>query len=1147
MRPADLLQFFVRDPRNGALRDALSHRGNKVELHGAVGSGIPLVTAGVLCHEDELIQPRHHVFILDDKEQAAYFMNDLQAVLENIRPVLFYPRSARVPYAEEEAVENANIAMRAEVLNEINGGRDGLCIVTFPEALAEQVITRKELSDQTFTISTGESYTMDFLDELLLAYEFEKVDFVYEPGQYSMRGGIVDIFSFSFDHPYRIEFFGDDVESIRKFDPTSQLSVAKMTRATIVPNVGNARLHEAHEPFFSFLPPECILWMADAKRCEAGLDKAMERARSHFDRLSGEVKRTPPEELYLDGTHLNGLLAPFTVVEFGGGATWPQRTILKYGMTAQPAFNKQFDLISSNLRANHKHGYVNVVVSGQATQLERLHDVFHDRLEEGEEPVPYKPIPMELSEGFVDKELKLLVYTDHQLFERYHRFRLKEGFRKNKEALTIKELMSLEVGDYVVHIDHGIGEFSGLHKIEVNGKMQEAIRLTYRGGDVLYVSIHSLHRISKYSSKEGTQPKINKLGTNTWAQTKQKTKGRVKQIAYDLLQLYAKRKAAPGHAYPNDGYLQHALEASFMYEDTPDQNAASEAVKEDMLKSTPMDRLVCGDVGFGKTEIAIRAAFRAACDGKQVAVLVPTTILSMQHFKSFSRRLREFPVEVDFINRFKTGKALTETLKRVEQGEVDILVGTHALVGKRVKFKDLGLLVIDEEQKFGVGVKDKLKTLKANVDTLTLTATPIPRTLQFSLMGARDLSIIRTPPPNRHPVDTVITGFNEEVIRDAIAYEISRGGQAYFVHNRVGNIQEVAGMIQRLVPDAKVGIGHGQMEGKELEDVMARFIDGAYDVLVATTIIESGIDISNANTMLINEAHKFGLSDLHQLRGRVGRSNRKAFCYLMAPPLSALPAESRKRLQALEQFSDLGSGMQIAMRDLDIRGAGDLLGAEQSGFINDLGFDMYQRILTEAVRELKEEQFKDLMEAEHAESGKYVEETVLETDLSLLIPDHYVSDIPERISLYRELDDLHNSSELQGFRHRLEDRFGPLPEETEELLGTIRLRWVAQWLGMEKLVLKSGKLIAAFVSDEESAYYQGPTFARVLDYLKNHAKDASMYQRNGGLRLRIDHVDTVLQALAIFEDVAGMTADQAADLTNATQAQVPQGVPREAR
>ena len=1137
MRPADLLQFYVRDPRNGALREALDVPAQKVELHGMVGSAVPLSAAGFLAHEAEAGKRRHHLFVLDDKEQAAYFMNDLQAMVGEERPILFYPRSARVPYAEEGRVENANVAMRAEVLNEINGGRDGLCIVTFPEALAEQVITRQELSNQTFTLSLGESYTMDFLDEVLLAYEFEKVDFVYEPGQYSMRGGIVDIFSFSFDHPYRIEFFGDDVDSIRKFDPTTQLSVAKMTRATIVPNVGNTSLHESHEPFFAFLPQDSVLWMADAKRCEAGLDKAMERARAHFDKLSGEVKRTPPESLYLEGKHLEGLLESFAVVEFGGGVTWPARVILKYGMTAQPAFNKQFDMIASNLRANHKQGYVNVVVSGQATQLERIHDVFHDKLEEGQEPVPYKPIPIELSEGFVDKDLKILVYTDHQMFERYHRFRLKEGFRKNKEALTIKELMALEVGDFVVHIDHGIGEFSGLHKVEVNGKMQEAIRLTYRGGDVLYVSIHSLHRISKYSSKEGTQPKINKLGTNTWAKTKQKTKGRVKQIAYDLLQLYAKRKSAPGHAYPEDGYLQHALEASFMYEDTPDQHEATAAVRADMQQSTPMDRLVCGDVGFGKTEIAIRAAFRAACDGKQVAVLVPTTILSMQHHKSFSRRLREFPVKVDFINRFKTGKALTETIKRLEAGDIDILVGTHAIVGKRVKFKDLGLLIIDEEQKFGVSVKDKLKTFKANVDTLTLTATPIPRTLQFSLMGARDLSIIRTPPPNRHPVDTIITGFNEEVIRDAIAYEISRGGQAYFVHNRVGNIQEVAGMIQRLVPDARIGIGHGQMEGKELEDIMARFIDGSYDVLVATTIIESGIDISNANTILINEAHKFGLSDLHQLRGRVGRSNRKAFCYLMAPPLSALPAESRKRMQALEQFSDLGSGMQIAMRDLDIRGAGDLLGAEQSGFINDLGFDMYQRILAEAVKELKEEQFQGLIAEEQAQSGLYVEETVLETDLSLLIPDHYVSDIPERIALYRELDGLANAEGMNAFKARLEDRFGPLPTETEELLGTLKLRWVAQLLGLEKVVLKSNKLIGAFVADEDSAYFQSAMFARVLEYLKHHAKDASMYQRNGGLRLRIDKVESALQALAIFEDIAGMTAEEAAELTSAKQAQ----------
>ena len=759
-------------------------------------------------------------------------------------------------------------------------------------------------------------------------------------------------------------------------------------------------------------------------------------------------------------------------------------------MTEQPAFNKNFDMITSNLIANGKNGYVNVIVSGQATQLERLHDIFTDR----EDDAPYNPIAMELSQGFVDKALKILVYTDHQLFDRYHRFRLKEGYKKSKEALTIKELMALEVGDYVVHIDHGIGQFSGLHKIEVNGKEQEAIRLSYNGGDVLYVSIHSLHRISKFTSKEGTQPKINKLGTATWAKTKAKTKSKVKQIAYDLLQLYAKRKASEGFAYTPDSYLQHELEASFMFDDTPDQHEATKAVKEDMEKAMPMDRLICGDVGFGKTEIAIRAAFKAATDGKQVAVLVPTTILSMQHSRSFSRRLKEFPVTIDYINRFKTGKKLTETLAKVEKGEIDILIGTHALVGKRVRFKDLGLLIIDEEQKFGVGVKDKLKTLKENVDTLTLTATPIPRTLQFSLMGARDLSIIRTPPPNRHPVDTILTGFSEETIRDAITYEVSRGGQVYFVHNRVGNIKDVAGMIQRLCPDVRIGIGHGQMEGKELEDVMARFIEGGYDVLVATTIIESGIDISNANTILINEAQKFGLSDLHQLRGRVGRSNRKAFCYLMAPPLSALPSESRKRLQALEQFSDLGSGVQIAMRDLDIRGAGDLLGAEQSGFISDIGFEMYQRILSDAVKELKEQHFQELFEEERRETGNYVEETVLETDLALLIPDSYVSDIPERIALYRKLDGIDSEHELEGFKVMLEDRFGLVPKETEELLQTIRLRWLSRFWVWKKVILKSEVLIAAFVS-EGKPILPGAHVCESFKLFKGTPR--MMYQRNG--------------------------------------------------
>ena len=1140
MRTDDLLNFYRCDNRTETLLRALKDKSNKIELNGVVGSGLALIAAGVLETElKEDVKKRPHLFVFDDKEQAAYFMNDLEQILvENPRPVFIFPRSARVPY-QEEITENANIAQRAEVLNEINRGGEGCIIVSYPGALSEMVITKKELSAQTFSIHVGNSFTLDFLDEVFLEYGFEKVDFVYEPGQYAMRGGIVDVFSYSFDHPYRIEFFGEEVESIRKFNPVSQLSVSKLTRATIVPNVGNKMLHESREAFFSFIPEDSVIWMTDVKSCELGLQKELEKATAHFERLEGETKRALPSELYLDPEVFKGLIEDFSVVEFGGGKTFPDRLTVSYGMTEQPAFNKHFDMIATNLIANNRNGYVNVIVSGQATQLERLHDIFTDRQDKNGEKspdVPYTPIPMELSVGFVDKDLKVLVYTDHQLFDRYHRFRLKDGFRKSKEALTIKELMSLEVGDFVVHIDHGIGEFSGLHKIEVNGKEQEAIRLSYKGGDVLYVSIHSLHRISKFTSKEGTTPSVNKLGTATWAKTKAKTKSRVKQIAYDLLHLYAKRKAAEGFAFTPDSYLQHELEASFMFEDTPDQHTTTKAVKEDMEKIIPMDRLVCGDVGFGKTEVAIRAAFKAATDGKQVAMLVPTTILSMQHARSFARRLKDFPVTVDYINRFKTGKALRETLDKVESGEVDILIGTHAIVGQKVKFKDLGLLVVDEEQKFGVGVKDKLKTMRENVDTLTLTATPIPRTLQFSLMGARDLSIIRTAPPNRHPVETVVTSFSEELIRDAISYEVSRGGQVYFVHNRIVNIKEVAGIVQRLLPDIRIGIGHGRMEGKELENVMATFIEGGYDVLIATTIIESGIDISNANTILINDAHKFGLSDLHQLRGRVGRSNRKAFCYLMAPPLSTLPSESKKRLQALEQFSDLGSGVHIAMRDLDIRGAGDLLGAEQSGFISDIGFEMYQRILAEAVNELKENKFNDLFEEERRETGKYVEETILETDFSLLIPDHYISDIPERITLYRELDGLDSEHALEAFRVKLEDRFGPLPTETEELLLTMRLRWVARILGMEKVILKAGKLIAAFVSDEKSPYFQGPMFARVLNYLKGNSQDASMYQRNGALRLRIENITSIRVMLGVFEDMAGMTAAEAAEMTSGRKA-----------
>ena len=1126
MRVDELIQFYRSDARAQLLKTAWSSEGSKTELKGIVGSAAPLLAASLFSDTSDpeaLASQPSHLFVLDDKETAAYFLNDLEQLLGKSHRILFFPRSARVPY-QEEVTENANIAMRAEVLNEINRDGKGLAIVTFGEALAEQVISQRELSEQTFSLALGEKYTLDFLDEVFIEYGFHKVDFVYEPGQYAVRGGIVDVFSYSFDHPYRIEFFGDEVESIRKFDPTNQLSINKMTRAVVVPNIGDQTLHEAVEPFFNFIPADTRIWIADAARCEKQLETAMEKAEKAYERVSEELNFTPPDKLYINPAGFQKLIDPFHVIEFDGGTTFPDRLVIDWKMIPQPSFNKNFDMITSNLQANHRQGYHNVIVAGQATQIERLHDIFADR----EEEVPHHPIPVELSNGFVDKDLKLLVYTDHQLFERSHRFRLKEGFRKNKQALTLKELMALEPGDFVVHIDHGIGEFGGLQKIDVNGKEQEAIRLSYKGGDVLYVNIHSLHRISKYTSKEGTTPKISKLGTGTWAATKAKTKTRVKELAFDLLKLYAKRKNSKGFSFSPDNYMLHELEASFMFEETPDQHSAIEAVKKDMQRSIPMDRLVCGDVGFGKTEVAIRAAFKAAADGKQVAVLVPTTILSMQHFRSFSRRLRDFPVTVDYINRFKTGKALTETLKKLEAGQVDILIGTHAIVGKRVKFKDLGLMIIDEEQKFGVAVKDKLKTLRADVDALTLTATPIPRTLQFSLMGARDLSTIATPPPNRQPVETHLASFSEEVIRDAITYEISRGGQVYFVNNRVKNIQEVSGMITRLVPDARVGIGHGQMDGKQLEDVMARFIEGAFDVLVATTIIESGIDISNANTMIINDAHQFGLSDLHQLRGRVGRSNKKAFCYLLAPPISLLPDESRKRLQAIEQFSDLGSGIQIAMRDLDIRGAGDLLGGEQSGFISELGFEMYQKILSEAVQELKEESFAELFEEERKADQRYVSEAAIETDFALMIPDHYVNDIPERISLYRELDDLDHESELAAFKERLEDRFGPLPQETEDLIDTIRLRWLAEFLGMEKIVLKGGKLIAAFIANEDSAFFQGATFARILNYLKNHAKDTKMYQRNGALRMSIEGIQSTLAALRLLEDIAGLRAEEAA-------------------
>lgn len=1078
-------------------------------LSGLAGSADAFITYSVF----ETIGGTHLV-ILNEKEEAVYFFNDLENISEFTDKILFFPSSHRQPYSTEET-ENANVLMRAEVLNRLNKDHRPVIIVSYPEALAEKVVTQQHLEKNTLEIKQGIKYTIDFIDEVLLDYEFEKTDFVYQPGQFSIRGGIIDIFSYSNEDPYRVEFFGDEVESIRSFDTITQLSKQNMGKITIVPNVQEKLLREHRQSFLDYISPKSILWVKSIQATKELIDKECEKAKNAFNKLETVIAQLPPLELYVDATAFENKINDFSVIEFGNRAEISTGEKFQFHFTPQPVFNKNFDLLAKNLSEHSKKQFTNIILADNPKQVERLQTIFTDTQKE----VHLSPIHLSVHEGFIDHENKIACYTDHQIFERYHRFKLKEGFNKTKEALTLKDLLSLQKGDYITHIDHGIGQYSGLEKINVNGKEQEAIRLIYKGGDVVYISIHSLHRISKYSGKDGTEPVLNKLGTNTWSTLKQKTKKRIKEIAYDLIQLYAKRRTQKGFQFAPDNYLQTELEASFIYEDTPDQLKSTLAVKKDMEETFPMDRLICGDVGFGKTEIAMRAAFKAVCDSKQVAILCPTTILSIQHFKSFSDRLKEFPCKVDYVNRFKSSKKIKETLEKVKNGEVDILIGTHRLVAKDVHFKDLGLLVIDEEQKFGVGVKDKLKLMKSNVDTLTLTATPIPRTLQFSLMGARDLSIINTPPPNRHPVQTEIRTFSEEMIRDKIMYEVSRGGQVFFVHNRVQNIQEIAGMIQRVCPNVRIAIAHGQMEGSKLEEVMVDFIEGMFDVLVATAIIESGIDIANANTIIINDAHNFGLSDLHQLRGRVGRSNKRAFCVLLTQPLHLLPDDSRKRLQAIEQFSDLGSGFSIAMRDLDIRGAGNLLGAEQSGFINEIGYETYQKILDEAITELKENEFKEIYHPENDEHYEWSHECVIETDLEILIPDNYVNLVNERLILYRELDELKEEEELNKYRNKLIDRFGAIPEQTEELLDTIRLRWKAKETGIEKIFLKNNKMTCYFVSKEHSPFYQSSKFTRVLNFIKENHHLANMEERNGKLQMTFKSVKDVRAAIVKMDKI----------------------------
>lgn len=1117
MTQSSIQQLFSQSSKTRKLQDAISQSEKNIVLKGLTGSSLSFVLADAFQNSE-----KPFLVVFNDKEEAAYYLNDLEQLVGS-KDVLFYPGSYRRPYQIEET-DNANVLLRAEVLNRINSRKRPAVIVTYPDALFEKVVTRRELEKNTLKIKLDDTLSLDFLNEVLFEYQFKRVDFVTEPGEFSVRGGIVDVFSFSHDEPYRIEFFGDEVDSIRTFDVETQLSTEKVKKISIIPNVANKFMEEKRESFLKYISSETVVFAKNTDLLFARLDDFFGKAEEVFTKLSENIKHAEPEELFLNSEGFKKQLEGFGLITTGSLSPTlkqVQGSEISFRTKPQPSFNKKFDLLIENLNGFKDKGYTNYIFCASEQQAKRFHAIFED----ASHNVDYETVVFPLYKGFIDDDQKIVCYTDHQIFERYHKFHLKNGYAK-KQAITLKELNKLEIGDYVTHIDHGIGKFGGLQKIDVEGKKQEAIKLMYGDRDTLYVSIHSLHKISKFNGKDGAVPKIYKLGSAAWKKLKQKTKTRVKKIAFDLIKVYAKRRLEKGFQYDPDSYLQNELEASFIYEDTPDQSKSTEDVKRDMESERPMDRLICGDVGFGKTEVAIRAAFKAVDNGKQVAVLVPTTILAFQHNRTFSERLKEMPVTVDYLNRFRTTKERRETLEKLEAGKVDIIIGTHQLVNKNVKFKDLGLLIVDEEQKFGVSVKDKLKSIKENVDVLTLTATPIPRTLQFSLMAARDLSVINTPPPNRYPIESRVIRFGEETIRDAISYEIQRGGQVFFIHNRIENIKEVAGMIQRLVPDAKVGIGHGQMEGKKLETLMLAFMNGEFDVLVSTTIVESGLDVTNANTIFINNANNFGLSDLHQMRGRVGRSNKKAFCYFITPPYDFMTADARKRIEALEQFTALGSGFNIAMKDLEIRGAGDLLGGEQSGFINEIGFETYQKILAEAIDELKETDFKELYdEVEGHKEKVFVKETQIDSDFQLQFPDDYINNITERLNLYTELNKVKDEEGLDKFETELVDRFGELPSQAEDLLNSVRIKWIANSIGLEKVVLKKGKLIGYFIADQQSEFYQSPAFTKVLQFVQANPKKCKMKEKQtrNGLRLLlvfegITSVEIALNALGPFEN-----------------------------
>lgn len=1071
-----------------------------ISVKGSAGSAVSILAAELFLTQNKTI-----LYLADDKEDALYINAEMEDLLGKDN-ILYFPATHLEPY-QIEKTQNANLVLRTEVINKLNSGKSPKVIVAFIGAMSEKVLKKEDFKAISHHIKVGDQLDFDFVDELLNHYQFNQTDFVSEPGEFSVRGGIVDVFSFSNEKPFRITFFGNEVESIRTFDIESQLSLDKIDEFQLVSNM-NFSVSGSKVSFFELLPEDSFIVSKNLYLSARRIKEFHEKALEKYETLSKDIKHRSPDELFISEGEFQNKLIKFKTIDFSSQHfNLPKSQIIELNQTQQPSFHKNFELLIQDLEEKQGQGFDTWISFSSEKQKERLQSIF----EELQHEIPFKSFKSELHEGFVDSDNKILIYTDHQIFDRYQRYKSKDGFAKS-EQLTLKDLMSLKVGDYIAHIDHGIGKFMGLVKVNNDGKIQECFKLSYKNGDLLYVSIHSLHKISKYNGPDGKEIVLSKLGSPAWKSLKQKTKARVKQIAFDLIKLYAERKTAKGFQYSPDSYLQNELEASFLYEDTPDQEKATLDVKKDMENEGVMDRLICGDVGFGKTEVAIRAAFKAATDGKQVAILVPTTILAFQHYRSFKERLKDFPVNISYMNRFRTAKQKSETKEGLKNGKIDIVIGTHQLVGKDIQFKDLGLLIIDEEHKFGVSVKDKLKTLKTNVDTLTLTATPIPRTLQFSLMAARDLSVIKTPPPNRQPVDTSIIGFSEEIIRDAVSYELQRDGQVYFINNRIENLKDIAGLIQRLVPDARVITGHGQMDGKQMETNLLDFMEGKYDVLVSTTIVESGVDVPNANTIFINDAQRFGMADLHQMRGRVGRSNRKAFCYLITPPFDMMTSDARKRLEAIEQFSDLGSGFQIAMKDLEIRGAGDLLGAEQSGFINEMGFETYQKMMQEALEELKDdENFENLFENEEDRNKlfKSTKEVNIDTDLELMLPDDYVSSTEERLSLYQKLGDLQSAKELEQFENELIDRFGTLPDEATNLLKSVELKWLAAEIGFDKLVVKNKVFLGYFPANPQDKFYQSEKFKKIIAYLTQNPTEATLKEKNNQLMMRKDNVKNV--------------------------------------